>query len=206
MTRYECVRVEEVAKRSRFYDRNLGIVLYDGFPILKESVTRSNHQLVAINSLTTIQKQFVGTLTDTEAAVGYFLKLARDARRPAWIAYLAVKMKYRGDLARLAELVGHQSPSRSLYKNTITQSLDLRWGVQVQGVVAYTLLREVRPFLLNEKSIIEVDCILRHGPIVSSEKPHPFIQGGAVRVRRGVWFWPQIDGENNGESQVVHSG
>ena len=179
------------------YDRNLGITWYDGFPILKESLTRSRNQLDAIRVLTPIQKQFVGTLVDTEAAVGYFLKLAKHRKRPAWIAYLAVKMKHRGDVGHLAELVSHRGPSRSLNKNTITQTLDLRWSVQIQGVVAYTLLRDVRSFLFNEKSIIEVDCIMKNGPLVAGDQPHPFVSFGAMRVRRGVWFWPQIDGANN---------
>jgi hypothetical protein len=192
------VQVDQTSNRYMKYDRNYGIVLYDGFRILKESLTRSKGQLAAILAMTPVQKQFVGAIVDTEAAVGYFLKLARHAKRPAWIAYLAVKMKYRGDLAHLAELISHQPPSRSLNKNTITQSLDLRWSVQVQGVVAYTLLREVRPYLFNEKSIIEVDCILKYGPLVSSDLPHPFVGFGAARIRRGVWFWPQIDGNNKG--------
>jgi hypothetical protein len=177
----------------RTYDRRFGIVSYYGFPVLKESITRSRRQLEAIGSLSTDQKQLIGTLVDTEAAVGYFLKKAANQKRPAWIAYMAAKMKYRGLLARFAELVGHQPPSRSLNKNTITQSLDLRWSVQVQGIVAYTLLREVRPYACNEKSIIEIDCILKHGPVVSSMCPHPFVDCGGRRIRRGVWYWPQID-------------
>lgn len=173
------------------------MVQYDGFPITKQSLTQSKVQLNAISLLTPTQRQFVGTVVDTEAAVGYFLKLAKN-ESPSWIAYVAAKMKYRGTLARLAELILHQPPSRSLNWNTITQSRDLRWSVQVQGVVAYTLLREVRPHLFNEKSTIETDCVLKHGPIVSSSFPHPFIDCGASRIRRGVWWWPQIDGENNG--------
>ena len=85
------------------YNRKFGIVLYDGFPVLKESVTNSKSQLAAILALTPIQKQFVGTLVETEAAVGYFSK-RRTSGRLVWIAYLAAKMKYRGDLGRLAEL------------------------------------------------------------------------------------------------------
>lgn len=129
--------------------------------------------------MTPIQRQFVGTLLDTEAASGYFLKLVAGVR-PAWIAYVAAKMKHRGDLARFAELVSHRPPGRSWNRNTITDSLDLRWSVQVQGVVAYTLFREVRPYLFNEKTAIEVDCILRHGPVVPSSLPHPFEQCGGV--------------------------
>jgi len=197
------VQIDSGAEFHRRYYRNYGIVSYDGFPIVRESLTKSKNQLGAIRSLTPTQKQFVATLVDTEAAVGYFLKLTKNGRRPAWIAYLAVKMKHRGDLGHLAELVAHQAPSRSLNWNTITQTLDLRWSVQVQGVVAYTLLRAVRPFLFNEKSIIEVDCILKHGPLVAGDKPHPFVLFGAMRVRRGVWFWPQIEGANKGDKSSI---
>ena len=172
------------------FPKRVGLVLYDGFYVLKESITRSRNQLEAIGTLTPIQKQFVGTLVDTEVAVGYFHK-SRHGNR-AWIAYLAVKMKYRGDLAYLAELISHGPPSRSLNANSITHSLDLRWSV-----VAYTLLRDIRAYLHNEKSIVEVDCILRHGPIVPSDGRHPFVECGAAPVRRGVWFWPQIDDMDN---------
>jgi hypothetical protein len=175
------------------YANGVGLVRYDGFNVLKESITNSRSQLKAIADLTPIQKQFIGTLVDTEVAVGYFLKLRHGKR--AWTAYLAVKMKYRGDLAYLAELIAHRPPSRSLNSNTITHTLDLRWSVMAQGVVAYTLLRDIRPYLRNEKSIVEVDCILHHGPIVPLDVPHPFVECGARRVRRGVWHWPQIDDE-----------
>jgi hypothetical protein len=197
------VQIDSGADLHRRYDRNYGIVLYDGVPIVRESLTRFRNQLEAIRALTPIQKQFVGTLVDTEAAVGHFLKLAVGGRIPAWIAFLAVKMKHRGDLVHLAELVSHQSPSRSLYKNTITQTLDLRWSVQIQGFVAYTLLREVRPFLFNDKSIIEVDCILKYGPLVAGDQPHPFALYGATRVRLGVWRWPQIDGDDTHKQSSI---
>jgi hypothetical protein len=203
-----CFVTEARTNTNKPYSRNSGFALYDGFYVFKESLTNSRKQLESIGALNPVQKQFVGTLVDTEAAVGYFLKqTGREdrRRRGAWIAYLSVKMKYRGDLGHFAELIGHQSPSRSLNKNTITRTLDLRWSVQIQGVVAYTLLRDVRPFLFNEKSIIEVECILKHGPNVPSDLPHPFITYGAVRVRRGVWYWPQIDGDNNGR-QMMRSG
>lgn len=115
----------ETDSYSGYYDRKFGIIQYDGFLVLKGSISRSKIQLDAIASMTAIQKQFVGTLVDTEAAVGYYLKLRREGR-PGWIAYLSVKMKYRGDLGRLSELVGHKPPSRSLNKNTITKTLDLK--------------------------------------------------------------------------------
>jgi hypothetical protein len=71
------------------YPKGIGLVRYDQFYVLKESITRSRNQLKAIRDLTRIEKQFIGTLVDTEVAVGYFHKL-RDGRSP-WLAYLAVK-------------------------------------------------------------------------------------------------------------------
>ena len=115
----------------------------------------------------------------------------------------SVKMKYKGDVAYLAELVHSLPPGRSLNANTITHTQDWRWSKQFQGVVAFALLKAVRPFLHNEKSIIEVDCILKHGPRVSPKWPHPFEQCGATHVRRGVWRWPQIDDENS--EDTTHS-
>ena len=181
-----------------------GLVRYDSFYVLRESITRSKKQLAAISKLTSIQKQFIGTLVDTEIAAGYYLKLHKSAR-PAWIAYVAVKMKYGGDVALFAELIGSLPPSRTLNMNSISHTLDLRWSKQIQGIVAYTLLRQVRPYLHNEKSIVEVDCILQHGPAVPASNPHPFISCGATRVRRGVWFWPQIDEEND-PVNLTHRG
>ena len=181
------------------YRRVRGIVLYDGFYVLKESLTQCNRQLSAIAALDTVQKQFIGTLVDTEVAVGYFLVREKQSKR-RWTAYVAVKMKYGGDVAYFASLIGSRSPSRTYNTNTLTGSKDLRWSKQVEGLVAYALLREVRPFLHNEKSIIEVDCILKHGPGVSAERPHPFTDCGAAWVRRGVWYWPQIDEERTQQS------
>jgi hypothetical protein len=168
------------------------LVAYDGFYVLKESLTKCEKQLTAIAALTLIQRQFIGTLVDTEMAAGYFLVSQVGSRR-RWVAYIAVKMKHRGDVAYFAELIGSQRPSRSYNANTITRTLDLRWSKQVQGLVAYALLKAVKPFLHNEKSIIEVDCILKHGPRVSADRPHPFVECGATHVRRGVWYWPQIE-------------
>lgn len=174
------------------WHRSRGIVAYDGFYVPRESITRSNKQLAAIEALTSDQRQFLGTMIDTEVAAGYFRRKS-NVSGDTWVAYVAVKMKYGGDLKYLAHLISHIPPSRSLNANTITNSLDLRWSLQVEGIVAYTLLREVRAYLHNEKSIIEVDCILGHGPIVKASDPHPFVQCGAKWIRRGVWLWPQID-------------
>ena len=169
------------------------MVRYDQFLVMPEVLTRSAKQLSAISVLTTNQRQFVGTMIDTEVAVGYCLRTS-NVSGGTWVAYVAVKMKYGGDLKYFAHLIAHIPPGRHLFANTIKKSFDLRWSLQFQGIVAYALLREVRSYLHNEKSIIEVDCILRHGPIVVATEPHPFVQCGAIRIRRGAWFWPQIDG------------
>ena len=57
----------------------------------------------------------------------------------------------------------------------------------------------------NEKSALEVDCMLKHGPTVNGNRVHQFMECRAIRVRRGVWFWPQID-EKDGHRSNVHSG
>jgi hypothetical protein len=56
-----CVSVDGTAKEYRIYERKFGFVSYDGFQIIKESLTKSKKQLVAIAAMTPIQKQFVGT-------------------------------------------------------------------------------------------------------------------------------------------------
>jgi hypothetical protein len=180
------------SQRAGYYRRG-GFVSYDGFIVPKENLTRSKNQLQAIALLTPTQKQFIGTMIDTEVASGYFLRKS-NVSGGTWVAYLAVKMKYGGDLSYFASLVSHIPPSRHLNANTIKKSLDLRWSLQIQGIVAYALFREVRPYLHNEKSIVEVDCILKHGPVVAASNPHPFVSCRASRIRRGVWHWPQIDG------------
>jgi hypothetical protein len=184
----------ELPGSSRYGNYKLGrrLVVHDGFYVLKENLTRSRKRLSAIAALDEIEKQFIGTLVDTEMAAGYFLVTAKGNRR-RWTAYVSVKMKYGGDVAYFSKLVGLGPPNRSLNANTIMNSLDPRWSKQVQGVVAYALVKAVRPYLHNEKSIIEVDCILRHGPRVPPERPHPFVECGAIRMKRGVWHWPQID-------------
>lgn len=124
-------------------------------------------------------------------AAGYFLRKS-GVSGTSWTAYASVKMKYGGDLAHFAKLISRLPPSRGWYANTITKSRDRRWSLNIQGIVAYALLREVRPYLHNEKSAIEVDCIL-------------IARCGARNVRRGVWHWPQIDDENDSDT-LAHSG
>lgn len=172
------------------------LVGFDGFLVMRELLSRCRKQLSAIARLTQVQKQFIGTMIDTEVAVGYYIRRS-NVSGDTWVAYVAVKMKYPGDLVLMARLVSHLPPSQGWYANTIKQSRDRRWSLTMQGIVAYRLLREVRGYLHNEKSVVEVNCILEHGPTVDGKEPHPFIQCGARHVRRGVWYWPQIDNENN---------
>jgi hypothetical protein len=186
------MRLDVDSQKVRVYQRKEGFVSYHGFRVPRENLTRSKNQLAAVSRLTPIQRQFIATMIDTEVAAGYFFRQSAVSEG-FWVAYVAVKMKYGGDLKYLSKLISHIPPGRHFYANTITKTLDLRWSLQVQGIVAFALLRRVRPFLHNEKSIIEVDCILGHGPVVSASQPHPFIGCGASRVRRGVWHWPQID-------------
>ncbi len=180
------------------------MVPFHGFLIMRELLSRCKRQLTAIARLTRVQKQFLGTMVDTEVAVGYFIRRS-NVSGDTWVAYVAVKMKYPGDLVYMSKLVSHLPPSSGWFANTIKQSRDRRWSLNLQGIVAYVLLREVRSYLHNEKAVIEVDCILEHGPTQDGRRPHPFIQSGARHIRRGVWYWPQIDDENNGE-RIVHSG
>jgi len=158
----------------------------------RENITKSGRQLQAIAALSLVDKQFIGTMIDTEVASGYFLRKS-NVTGGTWVAYVAVKMKYGGDLKHFASLVAHIPPGRHWYANTIKKSLDLRWSLQVQGIVAYILVKAVRPYLYNEKALVEVDCIIRHGPTLSAILPYPFASCGARHLRRGVWFWPQID-------------
>jgi hypothetical protein len=95
-------------------------------------------------------------MVDTEVAAGYYVRTG-NVSGDMWVAYVAVKMKYSGDLAHMAKLLAHRPPTRGWNANTITKGFDLRWSFGLQGIVAYALLREVRPYLHNEKSMIEVD-------------------------------------------------
>lgn len=195
---------EHEGYRSPVYHNKWAIVVYHGFPIPKHNLHQCAKQIRAIKAMTSVQRQFVGTMIDTEVAVGYFLRKGKSSDYDCWVDYIAVKMKYAGDLSHLAELICRLPPSSGWYANTIKKSLDRRWSLSIQGVVAYALSREVRPFLYNEKAMVEVDCILAHGPYASANLPHPFTLCGARNVRRGVWYWPQIDKEN--ENQRARSG
>ena len=182
--------------------RKGGLVEFEGFRVPKESLSKSDRQLQAVAALSQVDRQFIGTMVDTEVASGYFFRKS-NVTGGIWVAYVAVKMKYGGDLRHFADLVAHIPPGRHWYANTIKGSPDLRWSLQVQGIVAYALLKVVRPHLYNEKAIVEVDCILAHGPIVPASTPHPFATCGAKHLRRGVWFWPQIDEDGTNKTSTA---
>jgi len=55
------------------------------------------------------------------------------------------------------------------------------------------VVRTVASFLHNEKTKIEAESIVKHGPYVAAERPHPFEDDGGVRVKRGVWIWPNLE-------------
>ena len=84
---------------------------YDGFWVLPELLTRCGEQLSALARTTPVQRQFIGTMIDTEVAAGYYIRKT-NASGATWVAYVAVKMKYPGDLIYMAELVSHLPPSR----------------------------------------------------------------------------------------------
>ena len=50
-----------------------------------------------MSKLNEVQKQFIGTMLDTEVVAGYFLRKSNVAGNTR-SAYVAVKMKYGGDL------------------------------------------------------------------------------------------------------------
>lgn len=168
----------------------------------KENLTRSRAQLAAIQALTPLQRQFIATMVDTEVAIGYFLRKSYVSGG-TWVAYAGVKMKYGGDLKYFSTLISHIPPSRHWYSNTIKKSRDLRWSLQVQGIVAFALLRAVKKYMHNEKSLVEADCVLRHGPVVEARLPHPFLNCGACRLRRGVWRWPHDEEDGVDMSSTV---
>lgn len=105
--------------------RTNGLVRFHGFTVPRESLSRSNRQIAALRKLDRVQKQFIGTMIDTEVAAGYFLRRS-NVTGNTWSAYVAVKMKYGGDLFHFAKLIGRLPPSRGWYANTIKQSLDRR--------------------------------------------------------------------------------
>ena len=161
-----------------------------GFEVRKEDVTRSGRQLGLIDSMSTTDAQLSATLTDTESAIGYYGAADTTGTR-FWTCYHSVKMKNRGLVAYFTHLIGDRDPSFTSSWNTLKNSRDFRWSKQTVGIVAFRLLLKIQPFLHNEKTIAEANCIISHGPRVTGGQ-HPFVRCGAIPVRRGVWKWPNI--------------
>lgn len=157
----------------------------------KEDLTRNRRHLSRIESLRTVDRQFIATLIDTEAAIGYFLR--KFEHQNNWTAYISVKMLHSDVVNHFAELLGlerRRRPSESF--NKLTGNKERRWSVQLSGLIAFATIRKVESFLYNEKSKAEASCILKHGPIVTPSGLHPFLRCGATRRRRGVWIWPNV--------------
>ena len=72
------------------HQKGRGLVMYEGFFVLKESITKAKRNLEAITRLTPVQKQFIGTIIDTEVASGYFL-VANKHNIKRWTAYFQSK-------------------------------------------------------------------------------------------------------------------
>jgi hypothetical protein len=154
-------------------------------------------QIEKIESLGTEDKQFIATLIDTEAAIGYFRR--KEFYRKLgfvmgnWRTYISVKMTHKGVVAHFAALVGVQVPSRTkLHYNTLKATRESVWCVQVVGIRAYVIVREVASRLYNEKSIVEAASMLRQRPIVPAEQPHPFEMDGGRRIRRVYGYGHQV--------------
>jgi hypothetical protein len=111
-----------------------------------------------------------------------------------WRSYISIKMTYKGDIFHLANLLGFKEPSKTrLHYNTLKATKESVWCLQTRGLIPYVVVRTVAPFLHNEKTKVEAESIIKHGPYVSAERRHPFEDDGGVRVKRGVWIWPGLD-------------
>jgi hypothetical protein len=175
-----------------------GYTRFDGFIFRQQDVNRLQYRIKHIKSLRTIDKQFVATLLDTEAAIGYLRKKEFYARNGfvigKWRAYISIKMTYKGDIIHLANLLGLQEPNRTkLHYNTLKATKESAWCLQTSGITPYVAIKTVAPFLYNEKTKIEAQSIIEHGPLLPGERRHPFEDNGGVRVKRGVWVWPNLE-------------
>ena len=179
--------------------RNLsGFTTFYGFVVREQELRKVRKRLKSIVSLTDTAKQFVATMLDTETAIGYYRRKQFYKRFGfvigKWTAYIAVKMTYKGDIALMANLLGLKEPEKTrAFYNTLKGTRDVAWSIQTSGIVAYFAIKTVAPFVYNEKTSIEAQSIIRHGPYVSAEQRHPFEVDGGVRLRRGVWTWPSLD-------------
>lgn len=173
----------------------------DSFAVRQEDLTKLRERINRIKSLRSVDKQFVATMLDTEVAIGYFRKKEFYVRTGfvigRWKAYVSVKMTYKGDIARLATFLGLQVPSKTkLHYNTLKATKEGVWCLQTTGIIPYVAIKTVAPFLYNEKTKIEAESIIKHGPFVPGEFRHPFEDDGGVRVKRGVWIWPGLEKAN----------
>ncbi len=175
-----------------------GYTRLDGFILRQQDVNKLRHRIKRIKSLRMIDKQFIATLLDTEAAIGYFRKKEFYRRNGfvigKWRAYISIKMTYKGDIIHLANLLGVQEPSKTkLHYNTLRATKESAWCLQTSGITPYVAIKTVAPFLYNEKTKIEAESIIKHGPLLPGERRHPFEDNGGVRVKRGVWVWPSLE-------------
>jgi len=175
-----------------------GYTRLDRFVVRQEDLNRLRERINSIKSLRTVDKQFVATVLDTEAAIGYFRRKEFYVRTGfvigKWRAYISVKMTYKGDIARPATFLGLQIPSKTkLHYNTLKATKESVWCLQTSGIIPYVPIKTVAPFLYNEKTKIEAESIIKHGPLIPGECRHPFEDDGGVRVKRGVWIWPNLE-------------
>lgn len=99
-------------------------VPFSGFMLRKEDLTRNRRHLSRIESLRAVDKQFIATLIDTEAAIGYFLR--KFEHQNNWTAYISVKMVHSGVVNHFAELLGLERRRRP-WEGSIN-SLETRKG------------------------------------------------------------------------------
>lgn len=170
---------------------NARYVPFCGFTVRREDLTRNRRELSKIESLGEVDRQFIATLIDTEAAIGYFLR--RSGRQNNWTAYVSVKMIHSGVVNHFAELVGFERRRRPWQGfNSLTGSTQKRWSIQISGLLAFFTIKSVEALLYNEKSKAEANCILQYGPVVKPPGMHPFLRCGATPMKRGVWIWPDL--------------
>jgi hypothetical protein len=175
-----------------------GCTRFDGFIVRQRDVDRPRLRIARTKSLKTVDKQFVATMLDTEAAIGHLRKKEFYKRNGfvigKWRAYVSVKMTHKGDIIHLANLLGLQEPSKTeLHYNTLKATKESAWCLQTSGITPCVAIRAVAPFLYNEKTKIEAQSIIRHGPLLFGERRHPLEDDGGVRAKRGVWIWPSLE-------------
>jgi len=137
-----------------------GYTRLDGFVVRQQDMRKLGHRIARIKSLRIVDKQFIATLLDTEAAIGYFRRKEFYQRNGfvigKWRAYISIKMTYKGDVTHLATLLGLQVPNKTrLHYNTLKATRESAWCLQTGGITPYVVIKTVAPFLFNEKTKIE---------------------------------------------------